>query len=200
MAEAIVVRFTEDFVGEKFFKLPETHAIHLLFERATRGLKLVEPLKGHIARKLLALMEKDGFERLISLLEILQTIARSQAMQTISPSYVPDQVLIKNKQRLGKVIAYLIEHFTEPVSLSHIAGLASMNEAAFCRFFKSQTGQTMMQYLTDLRIRYACELLGKDEESVTQICFLAGFENVSHLFRLLKSTAARHHWNSEKEC
>jgi AraC-like DNA-binding protein len=185
-AEAIVVRFTEEFAGENFFKLPETQAIHLLFERATRGLKLVEPLKGHIARQLFKLMETDGFAQLMSLLEILHTIAHSQAVETISPGYLPDQILVKNKQRLGKVIAYLIEHFTEPISLSHIAGLASMNEAAFCRFFKSQTGHTLMQYLTELRIRYACELLSKDEDSVTQICFQVGFENVSHFIQAFK--------------
>ena len=79
----------------------------------------------------------------------------------ISPGYVPTQQLIKQNERLSHVITYLIEHFARPVSLYQVAQLANMNEAAFCRHFKAQTGKTLTQYLTDLRIQYACKLLSK---------------------------------------
>jgi len=61
-----------------------------------------------------------------------------------------------------------------------------MNEAAFCRYFKAQTGKTLTQYLTELRIRYACELLSKGEDSVTQVCYAVGFENVPHFIQAFK--------------
>jgi AraC-like DNA-binding protein len=186
-AEAIITRFTEDFLGEKFLKLPETIALQKLFNKAAFGLKLIEPLQGNIARALSKLIEKDGFNQLISLLEILHEIAYSDALEIISPNYVHNQLLVKHNQRLTTVIAHLMSHFTEQISLDHIAKLACMNQAAFCRYFKQQTGQTITQYLTDLRIRYACELLSRDEESVTRICFQVGFENVSHFIQVFKN-------------
>jgi len=186
-AEAIITRFSEDFLGEKFINLPETTALQQLFQRAACGLKLLEPLRTNIADALDALIKKDGFDQLLGLLEILHEVAQSDALETISPDYVHNQLLIKHNQRLTTVIAYLMAHFTEPISMTEIAELANMNQAAFCRYFKQQTNQTITQYLTDLRIRYACELLSSDEESVTQICFQVGFENVSHFIHVFKS-------------
>lgn len=113
-AEAIVVRFSEDFAGKDFFHLPETRAIHSLFERATDGLKLTEPLRTQIAEELIKLTQIEGFDQLISLLAILQKIAFSNAVEIISPHYIPSQLLTKNNDRLSKIFAYLIDHFTEP--------------------------------------------------------------------------------------
>ncbi len=185
-AEAIVVRFSEDFAGKDFFHLPETRAIHSLFERATDGLKLTEPLRTQVAEALIQLTPKEGFDQLVSLLTVLQKIAFSEAVEVISPHYVPSQWLTKNNDRLSKIFAYLVEHFTESISLSVLASIANMNEAALCRYFKAQTNQTITQYVTDLRIRYACDLLTKGEDSVTQVCFQVGFENVSHFIQAFK--------------
>ena len=185
-AEAIVVRFAEDFTGKDFFNLPETRSIQQLFEKAKHGLKLLEPLKTETAEGLMQLLKKQGFEQLMSLLVILQKIADSEHVEVISPNYMPSLVLTKNNERLNKVIAHLLENFTQNIALGVVAELANMNDAAFCRYFKTQTRQTLTQYVTDLRIRYACDLLMKGEDSVTQICFQVGFENVSHFIQAFK--------------
>jgi len=185
-AEAIVVRFSEDFAGKDFFQLPETSSIKQLFEKAKDGLKLLDPLRYEIAENLRDLLNKQGFEQLISLLTILQKIAGSKNFEVISPGYIPGPVLTKSNERLNKVIAHLLENFTQSIELTVVAELANMNKTAFCRYFRSQTGQTVTQYVTDLRIRYACDLLMKGEDSVTQICFQIGFENVSHFIQTFK--------------
>ena len=185
-AQAIIVRFSEEFVGKEFFHLPETRTIHSLFERATDGLKLTEPLRTQVAEELITLTRKEGFDQLLSLLAILQKVAFSEAVEVISPHYIPSRLLTKNNDRLSKIFAYLVEHFTEPIVLPVVASIANMNEAALCRYFKAQTNQTITQYVTDLRIRYACDLLAKGEDSVTQVCFQVGFENVSHFIQAFK--------------
>ena len=187
IAEAIVVRFTDDFLGDTFFTVSETKVIGQLFARASVGIQLLDPLLTRIADQLSQLTHKQGFEQLISLLTILHDIAtHPESCTLISPGYVPSQTLIKQNERLSQVITYLIGHFTEHVSLQTVAELACMNEAAFCRYFKTQTGKTLTQYITDLRIQYACELLGKSDDSITQICYQVGFENVSHFIQAFK--------------
>ena len=199
-AEAIVARFSPDFLGKDFFALSETRIIGQLFDRATCGLKLLEPLHSRIAGQLVYLTEKQGYAQLIALLDILHDMAALPDLcAVISPNYVPSQLLVKQNERLSNVITYLIEHFTEPVSLSRMADLANMNEAAFCRYFKVQTGKTLTQYLTDLRIHYACELLNRSNDSITQVGFQVGFENVSHFIQAFRKQrnqtplAFRHH-------
>jgi AraC-like DNA-binding protein len=185
-AEAIVVRFPEDFAGNDFLRLPETQAIRNLFERAFCGLKLLEPLRSKIAKQLHQLAQAEGFEQLLSLLRMLHEIAYCDAVETISPDYRLSKHLTNQNSRLSKVITYLVAHFTEPISLGYVANLASMNQAAFCRYFKAQSGQTLTQYLTEQRIRYACELLHKGQYSVTDVCYKVGFENVSHFIQAFK--------------
>lgn len=135
-AEAIIVRFAEDFAGDRFFKLPETKHIEALFERAVYGLKLLEPLSFKVAQQLHLLPEKEGFEQLMMWVGILDTIAQSKDTKVISPNYIPISTLTKNNERMNKVIAHLLEHFTEPISLKAVAELGSMHESAFCRFLK----------------------------------------------------------------
>jgi AraC-like DNA-binding protein len=185
-AEAIIARFSEDFVGKDFLQLPETRSINGLFRRSLDGLKLLEPLRTEIASDLVQLLTKEGFGQLVYLLTILQKIAESNCVQVISRGYIPGHLQTKNNDRLSKVIAYLLENFSSVISLQEIAEIANMNEAAFCRYFKSQTNLTLTQYLTALRIRYASELLINSEDSISQVCFQVGFENVSHFIQSFK--------------
>lgn len=185
-AEAIVVRFSTNFAGEPFWELPETKPIQRLLSRAGVGLQLLDPLRADIAGQLHALVEKDGLVQLTALLHILDQIARSEAVAPISPGYVPNPQLTRQSERLSRVVGHLMQRVEAPVSLPEIAELANMNPAAFCRYFKSQTGQTLTQFVTDLRIRYACDLLTRTDGSITLISEQAGFENVSYFVQAFR--------------
>lgn len=185
-AEAIVARFTPNFAGEPFWELPETKPIQRLLNRAGVGLKLLDPLRADIADQLRAMVNLDGLAQLTALLHILDQIARSEAVVAISPGYVPTPQLSRQSERLSRVVGHLMQRVQAPVSLPEIAELANMNPAAFCRYFKSQTGQTLTQFVIDLRIRYACDLLTRTDGSITLISEQAGFENVSYFVQAFR--------------
>ncbi|GAB3899534.1 AraC family transcriptional regulator [Larkinella knui] len=185
-AEAIIARFSPQFAGEAFWELPETKAIQRLLARASSGLKLLDPLRASIADQLRDLLLKEGLVQLTSLLHILDQIAGSENVRPISPGYVPNQQLSRQSERLSRVIGHLMQRVGAPVSLPEMAELANMNSAAFCRYFKSQTGQTLTQFVTDLRIRYACDLLTRTDESITAISEQAGFENISYFVQAFR--------------
>ncbi len=186
VSEAIIVRFQETFAGRDFFNLPETADIKSLFEKAGDGLLLREPLRSSVAASMKILPAADDFRQLLILLGILQEIAVSPAVEVISPDYVSSNLLDRKNKRMSSVMAYLLENFTGSIALEEVAGLASMNEAAFCRYFKSQTGKTLTRYVGELRVGYACNLLASGEDSVTQICYQVGFENVSHFIQAFR--------------
>ena len=69
-----------------------------------------------------------------------------------------------------------------------------MSVPAFTRFFKRCTGKTFTEYLTELRVGSACRFLVETDRSVTEVCFAAGFHNVSTFnrrFRELKGMTPR---------
>jgi AraC-like DNA-binding protein len=67
-----------------------------------------------------------------------------------------------------------------------VADLANMSKEAFCRFFKERTGKTLTEFLSQVRIHHACQLLQETDFSVSQIAYQSGFQNLSYFNRTFK--------------
>jgi AraC-like DNA-binding protein len=61
-----------------------------------------------------------------------------------------------------------------------------MNISAFSRYFKEKTGKTLVRYINEMRISYACKLLQENSQSISQVCFECGFNNLSNFNRFFK--------------
>ena len=95
---------------------------------------------------------------------------------------------MQGNSRLDKILAYLNQHYTRHMDLNEIACLAAMSPASFCRFFKSKTGKTLKNYLSDMRIGYACKLLALDNMNISQISTECGFDTISHFNKSFKKS------------
>ena len=71
--------------------------------------------------------------------------------------------------------------------LEELAAHVGMNPAAFSRYFKQRTGQTLVRYVNEMRVGYACKLLQEGAPSITQVCFDCGFNNLSNFNRFFKN-------------
>jgi len=58
-----------------------------------------------------------------------------------------------------------------------------MDQTSLCRFFKRATGRTMTNYVNELRLGLASELLTNTDLSILEIALRVGFENYSHFCR-----------------
>lgn len=184
--ESIVVQFREDFLGDKFFEVREFAHIRGMLERASRGLKFREHPEGTIISKLKALVAYTGTVAILELLSLLDAMARSDAFTYLNAvNYVSD-VHEKSSQKINKVYHYTIAHFREPISLETVSTLTNHSPAAFCRYFKTRTRKSYFQYLTEIRVAYACKLLTEDSLDVGQVCFSSGFNNLSHFHKQFK--------------
>ena len=63
-----------------------------------------------------------------------------------------------------------------------------MSPTAFCRFFKERTNKTFNQFLLELRIEHACQLLRTpdNQEAISSIAYTCGFNSVSNFNRYFK--------------
>lgn len=66
---------------------------------------------------------------------------------------------LQEKSMIQKAIAYINEHYNEDISRDEISSKVYMSGAHFSRCFKKETGMTFSDYITDLRMRKAIELL-----------------------------------------
>ncbi|MEF2964867.1 helix-turn-helix domain-containing protein [Paenibacillus sp. M1] len=89
-------------------------------------------------------------------------------------------------ERLKTAIHYIQQNYDRPIRLSELAALIPMSEGQFCRFFKSMTRQTPMDYINSYRIRQAAELLRQPERKISDIALEVGYDNISYFIRVFR--------------
>lgn len=77
-------------------------------------------------------------------------------------------------------------HFQREISLAEVAKLANMTEVSFSRFFKKRTGKTFIDSLNEIRLGHAARLLIDTTQTIAEIAYQCGFNNLSHFNRLFK--------------
>jgi len=185
-ARSIVCHFNFDFVGTPFWEAPESFAIKALLERSKRGIQFSSDTSKKVEDRLRKLSEVEGMSRLLLFLEILDELAKSKDIEYLTT----DPIQIRNEvdsDRIKKVLEHVSENFQNQIMLDDVAQLANMSESAFSRYFKKRTRKTFSNFLTEIRIEYACKLLQNDKMSISQIAFDSGFYNLSNFNRQFKS-------------
>ncbi|MBQ4151248.1 MAG: helix-turn-helix transcriptional regulator [Clostridia bacterium] len=93
----------------------------------------------------------------------------------------------KNYDIIRPAVRFLEDNFTD-TSLSNeiLAEKAAVSEVYFRRVFKSQYGTSPKQYIQNLRIRTAENLLRNEYLSITSIAEMSGFSSVYHFSRTFK--------------
>jgi AraC-like DNA-binding protein len=155
-----VIHFSENFWGERFLHLPETKQIKNLFEKARRGVRLSE-----------------GMNRIIALMECLSALASAEELYLLSSIGFSHDFAESENDRINAIYDHSFGHFRQKIYLEEIAAIAGLVPNSFCRYFKSRTGKTYSQFLTEIRIGHACKLLIDNRLSIKQLCFESGFNN-----------------------
>ena len=75
---------------------------------------------------------------------------------------------------------YIVENFTDDISLTDIAGHCYVSPFHFSRLFKTFTGYSPHQFLLITRLQQAAILLRHTSQPVTDIAFSCGFNGVEH--------------------
>lgn len=83
------------------------------------------------------------------------------------------------------VIDYMAEHFAQDISSSMLAEYAGLSESYLGRIFKLVTGKAPIDYLIEIRVNKAKELL-LDGTTVSDTARLAGFHDVYYFSRAFK--------------
>ena len=176
--EVAVLQFSPLLFSTDWLSLPEMAFLKRLFKSAGRGIRFTGMRQRQAARMLMELIEANGIDRLTKIIHLLDLLGKENDFELLaSPSYTP---LLNHatEERLLTVCQYIHEHFNEPIKLVDIARLANMNTTSFCRFFKKSTGQSCLDYVNDLRIGKACNLLlDKKRLTISQIAHESGFNS-----------------------
>ena len=81
--------------------------------------------------------------------------------------------------RLESVVQWLLEHFTEPLTLEQVVQRSAMSRATFCRQFVKHTGKSFITFINDARLAHAHQMLGHKDLTITEIAYDSGFGSLS---------------------
>lgn len=183
----IVVQLRDDFLGDVFWERPEVQGIRQLFDRAQTGLTFHPPLRHQLGRRLVAMEEEAPFRRLISLLEVLHTMATTDAFESLNANGFAVEVNAQDHDRMQALYALVQDRFREDITLDEAAGLINMTKPAFCRYFKKMTNRTFTQFVNEFRVAYARRMLKDESLSIAAISFESGFNNLSHFNKTFRN-------------
>ncbi|MFK7925472.1 MAG: helix-turn-helix domain-containing protein [Bacteroidia bacterium] len=184
----IVIQLKADFLGDAFWLAPEFAAVRTLLQRSEQGITFGTAVKKEIGQCLELMQTQNPMQRLLSLLEILDSLAQTDDFQLLNARSPSLQVQASDYHRINRVYEYVEANFQEPIRLEAVAEQLHMTETAFCRLFKKVTSKTFVQYLNEYRIAHACRLLEEGKRSITEVAYASGFSHISHFNRLFKRT------------
>lgn len=182
----ITIQFHKDLFDEKFLRRNQLSFIRTMLERSGRGISYSKQTSEQIMPRLMALNQKQGFDSVLELLSILHDLSVSRNMHTLSDATFNNVEFSYNSRRIGKAVDYMNQNFQKSITLTEVARLANMTDVSFSRFFKARTGITFMDSLLEMRLGHASRLLIDTTQTISEVAYNCGFNNISNFNRLFK--------------
>ena len=184
-AVAITIFFDEKTFGENFWLLEEMKTLQQFLKNSSGGFRITGRKKKLLAEKLVSIVNAKGIDRLIIFLEILKELGSKKEMQPLSKPIIQRNIKTYDGSRLNKVIEFTFKEFQRTITLKEVSTLANLTPEAFCKYFKTRTRKTYVNFLNEIRINHACRLLTEDR-TISDICYESGFTNLSNFNRIFK--------------
>lgn len=186
-AREVTIQFDIHFEEDSLFVAAPFKSIRDMMLKARRGLAFSREAIHKVYHLLDSIGDvTDGFYAISSLLNILYELSKfTDSRELASKEYLRDEVTEDN-EKLELIKDYIHNHYREEITLPEISRISGMSISSFGRFFKQQTGRTLSEYIIYLRLNYATSRLIDSSDSISDICFASGFNNMSHFNRLFK--------------
>jgi AraC-like DNA-binding protein len=187
LSKAVVIYFKEHFPGDQFWNMPEMAAVKKLMQTARRGIKFTGATRDVLEKHIVQLSRRSqGIDRIIDLLTILKTMATSQDVEVLSGNGFNNNAQATDCARINDVYEFILNNYAENPTLDDVAKIACMSSTAFCRYFKTHTNKTYVQFLNEVKIGNASKMLIDNKLTISQICYQTGFNNFNHFNKLFK--------------
>lgn len=100
---------------------------------------------------------------------------------------MPEGIRHKNGfDQVRPALEYIRENYALPMKIAEIAAVCHMSESHFRRLFEENISMTPVEYLNQLRVKKACDLIKKTGYSMEEIAVKVGFTTTSTFNRNFK--------------
>ncbi len=183
----ITIQFHKDLFDEKMLRRNQLSFIRKMFDLAAKGILFSKETAQAIYPRIISLHQKSGFDSVMSLINILHDLSTSRNIRTLSETTFNNESQFNfNSRRIEKAFEYMNKNYDKQVTLGDIAKLVNMTEVSFSRFIKKRTGITFIDSLNEIRLGHASRILIDTTNSIAEVSYSCGFNNISNFNRLFK--------------
>ena len=183
----ITIHFEFDFSEDSLFSRNPFSSVRKMMQEARKGLSFPMDAILRVYQQLVSLCSvKDGFYAFQQFLTILYELSKCDGAHTLASSSFAKIEVSSDSRRVQKVKSYIEQNYKKEIRLTTLADIAGMSPSAFSRFFKLHTGRNLSEYIIDQRLGYASRMLVDSTNSVAEISYACGFNNLSNFNRIFK--------------
>ncbi|MFB9277789.1 AraC family transcriptional regulator [Cohnella cellulosilytica] len=137
----------------------------------------------HSLRSLVLELDYQGGDgKMLDRMLLMQLLIRIGRLRSESERSLAPQA----GQYVKASIAYLVQNYDRPLTIREVAASVSLHPGYLQRLFKSQTGRTMIEYLTDIRMEKAKMLLERTAIPIADVSDYVGAGSRAYFHALFK--------------
>ncbi|MGN8068426.1 AraC family transcriptional regulator [Mucilaginibacter sp. SG564] len=186
--EALTIFFDPEEALASLFNLPEMTPGRIFMQQHQQGFKIPGENTDEILRIMTTLKNASGPDQLVQFLYLLKGLTNLKDKLDPLSTYGNLPGITENEGiRIGKIYNFIMQHYSDPITLEDVAKVAYMTPESFCRYFKKHTGHTFVSFLNEIRINEACKkLIAHKFESINSIAYKCGFNSITNFNRVFK--------------
>lgn len=119
--------------------------------------------------------------------ELMDIIRKERALpQNNARANVSNAEIHRKKDVIEEIKEYLMEHYYKSIGLDELSAHFFINPYYLSQLFKQRTGDTYLNYLTQIRINKGKELLRVTDLKVYEICEKVGYSDTQYFSKLFE--------------
>lgn len=155
-------------------------------QNAKMGIQFFGPTQNDAANSIDRVIQSQGMERLIRLLELLSHLATSNHYKTICSKEYSSNLSTHQLNKMRSVLSYIEQNFKSDITVTDAAKVINLTESAFYKFIKRHSKKKFTHILNEYRVNFASKSLINTNMTIAEICFDSGFKNKSYFNRKFK--------------
>ena len=165
---------------------PEAYQINKIIKYSEFGIKVSKTNHPYLIKQIQRINSAIGLDKFLFFLKFIDEVSKYENITVLSSKAALGGIGDQNEPKLRNIFDFIKNYHKETITLEQIAAIAHMSPTGFCRFFKTMTQKTFSQYLAEVRIENACELLRNTDYTIADCCYSCGYNNLSNFHRHFK--------------
>jgi AraC-like DNA-binding protein len=164
-----------------------TSKLEQFFAISQRGLLFHGKLKDELKNILQKMIHSEGIPKTILLLKFFQKMLSAEEYSFLSSTGYTNTYIAKDNEKIDKIFRHVFDNFSKEINLDEVSKIANMTKHAFCRYFKTRTQKTFIQFVNEVRISQACKLINENKYQIGNIAYDCGFNSLSNFNKIFKT-------------